>query len=106
MIILFNQRIDLVLVLALTLVGISVLYALTMLVLSRTTPRHERRSRPASDTMAPEEAVSDIVFVIPCLNEERVLRASLDRLVTLSSRRAAACSWPTAPSPQSEEALP
>ena len=47
MIILFNQRIDLVLVLALTLVGISVLYALTMLVLSRTTPRHERRSRPA-----------------------------------------------------------
>lgn len=87
MIILFNQRIDLVLVLALTLVGISVLYALTMLVLSRTTPRHERRSRPASDTMAPEEAVSDIVFVIPCLNEELVLRASLDRLVALQHPR-------------------
>lgn len=83
MIILFNQRVDLVLILALVLVGVSVLYSLTMLVLSRTAPRHERRSRHTLRTVAPEQAVSDIVFVIPCLNEERVLRASLDRLVAL-----------------------
>lgn len=87
MIILFNQRVDLVLILALTLVGVSVLYGLTMLALSRRTPRHERQSQQMLRTVAPEEAVSDIIFVIPCLNEERVLRASLDRLVALQHPR-------------------
>lgn len=87
MIILHNQRVDLVLILALVLVGVSVLYSLTMLVLSRTAPRHERRSRHTLRTVAPEQAVPDVVFVIPCLNEERVLRASLDRLVTLRHPR-------------------
>lgn len=87
MIILFNQRVDLILILALTLVGVSVLYALTMLVLSRTAPRHEQRAQQTLRTVAPWQAVSDIVFVIPCLNEERVLRASLDRLVSLRHPR-------------------
>lgn len=87
MIIFFNQRVDLVLILALTLVGVGVLYAITMLVLSRRDPRHDRRAQQMLRGVTAEDAVSDIVFVIPCLNEERVLRASLDRLVTLRHPR-------------------
>lgn len=87
MIILFNQRIDLVLILAVVLVGVSVLYSLTMLVLSRRTPRQERPARPTPGGVDPARAVSDVVFVIPCLNEERVLRGSLDRLVSLEHPR-------------------
>ncbi|MFI7581391.1 glycosyltransferase family 2 protein [Kocuria kalidii] len=87
MIILFNQRIDLVLILAVVLVGVSVLYSLTMLVLSHRTPRQERAARPTPVGVDPARAVSDVVFVIPCLNEERVLRGSLDRLVSLEHPR-------------------
>ncbi|KAA9395758.1 glycosyltransferase [Kocuria coralli] len=58
-----------------------------MLVLSRTTPRYERQAQKIIRSVAPEQAVSDIVFVIPCLNEERVIRASLERLVSLDHPR-------------------
>lgn len=80
MILLFGHRIDLVLVLAVTLVALSVLYGMFILVLSRFEPRsaQDRRVRIAA---LPEHL--KVVFVIPCLNEDRVLGASLDRLTAL-----------------------
>jgi cellulose synthase/poly-beta-1,6-N-acetylglucosamine synthase-like glycosyltransferase len=87
MIILFNQRIDLILILAISLVAVSVLYSITMLILSRRTPAAGTRSARRSLAGADGDAVKDVVFVIPCLNEERVIRASLDRLVELEHPR-------------------
>lgn len=80
MIILFNQQIDLVLILAVTLVTVSVLYGMVMLVLSRREPRRDAADSAATAAAGREKVV---VFVLPCLNEERVIGASLDRLTTL-----------------------
>lgn len=87
MIILFNQRVDLILILALSLVVVSVLYSITMLVLSRRRPAAARRVARSRLFAAAEGTPKDVVFVIPCLNEERVIRASLDRLVELDHPR-------------------
>lgn len=83
MIFLLGHRVDLVLILALTLVLTSVLYGLLMLVLSRWEPRYSRsRSTAASAT-----GTLHVIFVLPCLNEERVIGASLDRLLELDHPR-------------------
>lgn len=74
-----GQPFDLVLVLAFTVVIIGVAYLLFVLWLSRHDPRGG--PRPVGDP-----AVAGryrVVFLVPCLNEERVLRASLERLVRL-----------------------
>ena len=76
----FGNRIDLVLWLVIALVLISVLYGLTLLLLSRFEPRRRRLSAGQTDHAGSEKTV---VFVVPCLNEERVLKASLDRLTSL-----------------------
>lgn len=84
MIILFGNRIDLVLWLAIALVLVSVLYGLTLLVLSRFEPR-EHRVRPGHAINS--DSGKTVVFVVPCLNEDRVLEASLDRLTSLTYPR-------------------
>lgn len=84
MMILYGQRIDCVLTLAVGLALLSVLYGVLMLVLSRFEPAHVRRRSMTFPATAAEKAV---VFVVPCLNEERVIAASLDRLVEMDYPR-------------------
>ncbi|WP_272026995.1 glycosyltransferase [Kocuria rosea] len=84
MIMLFGERIDLILALAVLLVSLSVLYGMTLLVLSRFEPRHARARRRQVSNMRDDKTV---VFVVPCLNEDRVLGASLDRLASLEHPR-------------------
>jgi len=84
MMILYGQRIDFVLVLAVGLVLLSVLYGVLMLVLSRFEPGYARRRAMTFPATAVEKAV---IFVVPCLNEERVIAASLDRLVDMDYPR-------------------
>lgn len=83
MMILFGQRIDAVLILAVSLVLLSVLYGLLMLVLSRAEPASARRRHSAASSATDR----DVIFVVPCLNEERVIAASLERLVELDHPR-------------------
>lgn len=84
MVMLFGERIDLILTLAVLLVSLSVLYGMTILVLSRWEPWHARARRHRVSAVQEDKTV---VFVVPCLNEERVLGASLDRLVSLEHPR-------------------
>lgn len=84
MIMFWGTRIDLVLVLAVALVSLSVLYGMTLLVLSRWEPRRARTRRRRVAAGSDEKTV---VFVVPCLNEDRVLGASLDRLASLEHPR-------------------
>ncbi len=77
MVFLFDHWVDLVLVLSIGLIGLGVFYGLTMLVLSRFEP-----SRVHSGGRAASSAKT-VVFVIPCLNEDRVLGTSLERLLEL-----------------------
>lgn len=84
MIMLAGQRFDLVLFLSLTLILSGVAYGILMLVLSRfepsgSTPVAGGRRKP--DTRL--AAHPYLVFVLPCLNEERVIGASLQRLMAL-----------------------
>lgn len=81
MIQLFDQNIDLVLIIALTLILGGVVYGILLFVLSRFEPKKTRRiTAPRARTRGQDR---DVVFVIPCLNEERVIAASLDRLTAL-----------------------
>lgn len=75
------DRADLVLALALTVVIGSVAYALIMYVLSRFEPT------ATASGVADGGPALDVVFVIPCLNEARVLRASLERILSLPHPR-------------------
>ncbi|MGX5357841.1 glycosyltransferase family 2 protein [Kocuria sp. KH4] len=84
MMMLFGERIDFVLSLAVLLVTISVLYGLTILALSRREPRSARVRRELVSKVSEDKTV---VFVVPCLNEDRVLHASLDRLASLEHPR-------------------
>ena len=68
------DRSDLVLALGLTLVIGSVAYALFMFVLSRFEP-----ATVEHDAAADPPAL-DVVFLLPCLNEARVIEASLERI--------------------------
>lgn len=81
MVFVFNQWVDLVLILSLGLVGLGVGYGLMMLILSKFEP-----SRLHSGGLAVSNPKT-IVFVVPCLNEDRVLGASLDRLLELRHPR-------------------
>ncbi len=74
-----GQQFDLVLWLSLTLILFGVCYGLMLFVLSRFEPRGSKR--PVVD----QAWLSDktVVFVLPCLNEDRVLGASLSRLLDL-----------------------
>lgn len=98
MLLLYGQRVDLVLGLAVGLVMLSVLYGLLMLVLSRSEPSRVRRSlgegaavhhdgdparRRRDEHGGPTGHERHVVFVVPCLDEERVIAASLDRLLAL-----------------------
>lgn len=75
-----NVTIDLVLILAMTLILGGVVYLLVLLVLSRFEPK-DRKHSSAFDA---EVDAYDVVFLIPCLNEAEVISASLDRLTSLN----------------------
>lgn len=76
-----DTNVDLVLLLALILILSGVAYGIMMFVLSRFNPKDEQHHQTAG--LAPVPAERDVVFVIPCLNEERVIGASLERLASL-----------------------
>ena len=80
MVLLFGHRVDLILALAVLLVSVSVLYGLFILVLSRFEPRRAQDRRVRIERLPGHLKV---VFVVPCLNEERVLAPSLERLAGL-----------------------
>ncbi|RSZ62058.1 glycosyltransferase [Corynebacterium hylobatis] len=85
MILINGQRIDLVLIVAISLVLIFVFYMLMMLVSSRFrkpawVPR--RADEPGGEAY-------DVVFVLPCLNEEAVIGASVERLLSIDYPRTA-----------------
>lgn len=79
MILINGQRIDLVLVVAVSLVLIFAFYLFAMIVLARFRPS-SWRSRSPHETGASQY---DVVFLIPCLNEERVVGASIERLLNI-----------------------
>ncbi|MGB3256939.1 MAG: glycosyltransferase family 2 protein [Ornithinimicrobium sp.] len=83
MILLGDQPIDLVLWLSVALIAFGILYGIMMMVLSRFDPapslRAQREQAWRSD--------KTVIFILPCLNEDRVLGASLDRLVRLDFPR-------------------
>lgn len=79
MILINGQRIDLVLVVAVSLVLIFAFYLFAMIVLARFRPSSWRPRSP-HETGASQY---DVVFLIPCLNEERVVGASIERLLNI-----------------------
>lgn len=81
MVFLLGHWVDLVLVLSVALIGLGVCYGLTMLVMSRREPSRTR-SGPLALT-----APKTVVFVLPCLNEDRVLGTSLERLLEFQHPR-------------------
>src|SRR5690625_5070936 len=81
MIHLFGYNIDLILIVALVLILGSVVYSLMLFVLSRFEPKATKTPLPTDLMTAPEDR--DVVFLIPCLNEEEVISASLERLTAL-----------------------
>lgn len=90
MILIAGYRHDLIVMMAVTLVVSSVLYGLMHLLLSHFEPRRRTIAPDHSGAPVPRwagEAEAWIVFVLPCLNEARVLAASLDRLIALQHER-------------------
>ncbi|NLA54953.1 MAG: glycosyltransferase family 2 protein [Corynebacterium humireducens] len=83
MILVNGQRIDLVLVVAVSLVLIFVCYLIAMILLSQV----RRISWPPRDPDSPEAPAYQVIFVLPCLNEERVLGASVQRLLDIDHSR-------------------
>lgn len=78
-----DQVIDLVMLIAIALILIGVGYLVLLLVLSRREPNGAR----VSLARLGEDPGFDVIVVLPCLNEERVLEASLERLVQLPHPR-------------------
>lgn len=94
MIMLFGQRVDLILILALVLILTAVVYGLILLVLSRFEPQRSPTGPTARSTAenyryaaGMEHHSPFVVFVLPCLNEEQVIAASLARLTALDHPR-------------------
>lgn len=73
-------------ILALVAVAFVIAYGLGMLVASRRQPRSRKRlaqtpaSSPSADSLDPNDLF--FVFLLPCLNEEKVIRNSLQRLLS------------------------
>lgn len=83
MILIDGQRIDLIFLVALSLVLIFVFYLMMMIILSQF-----RKSSWLPRTANDESGTAyDVVFVIPCLNEEAVLGASVERLLSIDYPR-------------------
>lgn len=86
MILLFDQRVDIILLAALLLIGGGVAYGLLLLVFSKFDPRKTRRRHERALNEATAER--PVIFLIPCLNEAEVIGASLDRLTSLGYSQA------------------
>lgn len=80
-----NHNIDLILIIALVLILGGVVYGLFLFVLSRFEPKPDKTPIPPGLMTNPKDR--DLVFVIPCLNEEEVIGASLDRLTSLDHEK-------------------
>jgi len=93
MILISGYRHDLIVIMAVTLVVSSVVYGLMHLLLSRWEPRrrHDADASRGWELPSPARWVGEseawIVFVLPCLNEGRVIAASLERLIALDHGR-------------------
>lgn len=83
MILINGQRIDLVLVVAVSLVLIFVCYLIAMIILSQV----RKVSWQPRDPDSPEATPYQVIFILPCLNEERVLGASVERLLQIRHSR-------------------
>ena len=74
---------------ALIAVALVIAYGLAMLVASRREPRSRSKParRPASPSAASSLHANDLffVFLLPCLNEEKVIRNSLERLLSFDT---------------------
>lgn len=80
---LLTQRIDLLPALGVSMVVLCVLYGLVLLALSRKEPASARKGNAGpSGSGAPA-----VVFVLPCLDEEQVIGAGLQRLTELDHSR-------------------
>lgn len=85
MIQLLDQNIDLVLLIALTLIVGGVVYGIVLFVLSRYEPKKAQHDGRFAASMLTRNR--DVVFLIPCLNEELVIEASLERLTSLNHEK-------------------
>jgi glycosyltransferase involved in cell wall biosynthesis len=72
--------------LGMALVGTSLAYGLAMLLASRRDPRRFRRSVARIYARRPIPDDLFFVFMLPCLNEDRVIMASLRRLLSFPGR--------------------
>lgn len=84
MILIGNQTFDLVFIISLVVIFLSISYIAMMVLLARVakpvwTPRDFRTYGGRTD---------DVIFVIPCLNEEKVIGASVQRLLEMDYDRA------------------
>lgn len=84
MVLIGGQRVDLVMLLAVALVLVCVCYLVMLVWLSRRDLEGDGH-RPVDLTAV--DPGCDVIVVIPCLNEERVLGASLERLLLLPHPR-------------------
>ncbi|ANS79216.1 N-acetyl-glucosamine transferase [Serinicoccus hydrothermalis] len=78
-----SSQVDPVATLAVALVLLSVAYLVRMLVLSRRTPQHT--VEPQIDLT--QDPGYDVVFLVPCLDEELVLGGGIERLLALPHPR-------------------
>lgn len=88
MILIGAQAVDLVMILAILLVAIAVGYLSMILILAFRRPGH--LTRPDWTADCPDVGVDtgyDVIVLMPCLNEEDVLGASLERLLDLPHPR-------------------
>lgn len=86
MIAVFGHTIDLILIIALVLILGGVAYGVMLFILSRFEPKRPLENRLRSHLMThPKDR--DVVFLIPCLNEEEVISASLARLTALDHQK-------------------
>lgn len=84
MILIGNQTYDLVIIIALIVIFFSLTYIMMMVLLSRLAkPVWKPR-----DFRTYDGQVNDVIFLIPCLNEEKVIGASIQRLLEMEYARA------------------
>lgn len=83
MILISGVRIDLIFLVALLLVLVFFFYTLWLIALSQFRPSTWSPRKPAE----PNGSAYEVIFLIPCLNEETVLGASIERLLSIDYPR-------------------
>lgn len=85
MVLLQGEAIDLVLWLSIVMIAISVTYGLMLLIFSRLEPIGRAALKYPNPALPSDKTV---IFVLPCLNEDRVIGASVKRLLEIDYPRA------------------